>query len=251
MYAPKTVSVIGFGRFGRLWAKLLSTEFQVLVYDPQFTKPEPPPAESYASKVNLEQALAAEVIFYCLPISAFEKALALHACSYGALLEGKLLVDTLSVKLHAQEVFNKYLPPGAQALLTHPLFGPDSAGSNNTRIVVNRFKCSVEIYQFWISYFSTKQMRIIEMDPDEHDRQAAHSQGLTHLVSRILEQYQFDETEIDTKSCRQLLQIKRSLCSDSFELFSDMQKYNPYSETVRAGYLVAQGQLFDKLSNAL
>ena len=42
------------------------------------------------------------------------------------LLKGKLVVDVLSVKRHAKEVMLRLMPPDADIVCLHPMFGPDS-----------------------------------------------------------------------------------------------------------------------------
>ena len=41
------------------------------------------------------------------------------------MLRGKLIVDVLSVKVHARNVMMSMLPEDCDILCTHPMFGPE------------------------------------------------------------------------------------------------------------------------------
>ena len=171
------------GRFGQLWASILKNDFKVSVYDalPERAKIA---SELGVDFVSLSDALANDVIFYCVPISIFEQTLVSHLPILAKLPGEKTLIDVLSVKLHPMEVFEKHLPAGYNVILTHPMFGPDSVQLNGLvgqPIVMDRFKASNETFEFWKNYFKKKQLQVIEMSADEHDRLAAQSQVLPTL----------------------------------------------------------------------
>jgi len=243
------ISIIGFGRFGQLWASVLKTDFSVRVYD---SAPElaAKAKEIGVDFVPLKQALSADVIFYCVPISVFEKTIADHTPIFAELGGKKTLIDVLSVKLHAKEVFEKYLPENYQALLTHPMFGPDSVqlkGLAGQPIVLDRLRISDKDFDFWKQYFVSKNLQIIEMSADEHDRLAAQSQGVTHFVGRILGEFGFGPTSIDTLGAAKLQEIKTQVCNDTWQLFVDLQTYNPHTRAMRVKLSQAQSKIFDQL----
>jgi len=246
---PKLVSIIGFGRFGQLWASILKTDFSVRVHD---SRPElaPRALEIGVDFVPLPDALAAEVIFYCVPISAFEEAFAQHACILAKLPGKKTLIDLLSVKLHPKNVFEKHLNPNHQGLLTHPMFGPDSAQINDLvgqRIVVDPFRIDDQDYNFWKQYFKEKQLEVIELTADDHDRLAAQSQGVTHFIGRILGELGFQSTPIDTLGAKKLQEIMQQVCNDTWQLFVDLQTYNPHTRSMRVKLADAQTKIFNQL----
>lgn len=184
-----------------------------------------------------------DVIFYCVPIRDFKKVLMSHR----KFLTNQLLIDVLSVKLHAQQVFAQVLKgTDARALLTHPMFGPDSSkqGFAHLRIVMDQFMSTQDEYQFWKAIFIKKGLAIIEMDADTHDRLAARSQGLAHVVGRVLAQFGMQETPIDTKGSKLLLELMEQTCNDSWELFEDMQTKNPYANKMRKDMYKAMQAVF-------
>ena len=142
------------------------------------------------STASLRDALASEVVFYCVPISAFETTLQEHLPYFAEQTGPRTLIDTLSVKVHAREVFDRHLPPTFQAMLTHPMFGPDSVavgGLAGQPIVLDRYRMHEEAFVLWEQYFVGKGLDVVVMSADEHDRLAAESQGVTHFVGRTLE----------------------------------------------------------------
>ncbi|MBX3149886.1 prephenate dehydrogenase/arogenate dehydrogenase family protein [Candidatus Obscuribacterales bacterium] len=243
------VAIIGFGRFGQLWSSILKDDFTLKVFDPSQDAVQSA-SDHGANLVSLEEALSCDTIFYCVPISLFEQVIEEHSQILARLGGPRTLIDVLSVKLHPKAVFEKHLPEGVHAILTHPMFGPDSVNSNglaNQPIVIDKLKVNDQIYQFWKTYFAQKQMRVIEMDADEHDRLAAQSQGVTHFVGRILGEFGLEPTSIDTLGAQKLQEIKTQVCHDTWQLFVDLQTYNPHTRAMRLKLSEAQTKIFDQL----
>jgi arogenate dehydrogenase (NADP+) len=245
----KNVAVVGFGRFGRLWASMLKDDCDLVVYDSDEHLRAEVAAQGFSS-VPLHTALAADVIFYCVPISSFESTLHEHA-SYFARLEGsRTLIDTLSVKVHPREVFDRHLPETYEALLTHPMFGPDSVavgGLAGQTIVLDRYRMTDAAFDDWQRYFAGKGLTVVVMSADHHDRLAAESQGVTHFVGRTLERFGFEPTPIDTLGTRKLHEITAQVTNDTEQLFVDLQTRNPYTSAMRVRLSHAQDTVFDQL----
>ena len=283
----KKVSIVGFGRFGRVLYRLIKDDFIVTLFNrnrinlsiknalsegPAARQPQKHPqgnpvfgAPRLASPTrfpvlesvdigptmviakDLKQVYQSEVIFFCVPISSFEEVIKAHKKYFR---EDNLLVDVLSVKLHPLNVFTKYLKGSkTQALLTHPMFGPDSSrrGFAGLPMIIDQFKTDEVTYNFWKEYFRKKKLTVIEMSAREHDKLAASSQGLTHFIGRLLEAIDFKATPIDSLGTKQLLAVKEQTCNDTWRLFSDLQHYNPYTRKMR----ITLGKKYDKLYNKL
>jgi hypothetical protein len=130
------------------------------------------------------------------------------------------------------------------------MFGPDSVsalGLAGLPVVLDRFRASAETYDFWRRYFERKQLRVIELDADQHDRLAAYSQGVAHFIGRVLDELRIHATPIDTVGARKLLEIREQTCHDTWELFTDLQTKNPYTLDMR----VALGRAVDTVYNRL
>ena len=73
---------------------------------------------------------------------------------------------------------------------------------------------------------------IEEITADQHDMMAAKSQGLTHLIGRVIDDFGTQKTNIDTVGYQALHKLVSQTCNDSWELFEDIQKFNPYTESM-------------------
>ena len=230
-----SVAVIGFGRFGALWASILRRDLDVAVYDTSVEACDRARQAGFAVE-PLPEILQRDTIFYVVPISSLRSVLEEHVKILKECRPGKLLVDVLSVKTYPKEVFGEVLPRGTRVLLTHPLFGPDSVGGASItghRIVVDKYSATVDEHFWWSRYFQDKGLEVIEMTADEHDRYAAESQGLTHAIGRTLEEYGLASTPIDTLGARKLMEVKNQVCNDTWALFRDLQTFNPYTASMR------------------
>ena len=246
---PTTVGVVGFGRFGSLWASMLHGDFAVSVYDVDSTALVDAQRRGFATP-SLRETLASEALFYCVPISAFEATITEHLEHFRELGGTRTLIDLLSVKLHARNVFDRHLPADYRAMLTHPMFGPDSVTSDGVAghtIVIDRYRMPVEAFQAWREYFESKGLVVVAMDADEHDRLAAGSQGVTHFVGRTLERFGFAPTPIDTLGTKRLQDVTAQVRNDTWQLFVDLQTLNPHTQAMRLRLSEAQDSVFDLL----
>lgn len=226
----KIVSVYGYGRFGRLWADILSENFNVKVYSRRGLKP-----EEVSKKVEITDIRGlhnCDVLFYCVAISSFEEVL-IESKDY--LKKDCLYIDTCSVKVNPVEWMNKHLPSGSRVIATHPMFGPDSYfnASGLLPIVMSNISANHEEFDFWKTFFETKNMRAEIMTPDQHDEMVAYSQGITHYIGRVLADLELHTTPINTLGYTKLLEIIQQTCNDTWQLFCDLQKYNPYTTKMR------------------
>jgi len=64
------------------------------------------------------------------------------------------------------------------------------------------------------------------MTCEEHDRQAASTQFVTHTVGRMLGAMSLASTEINTKGYEALLQLVQNTTHDSFDLYYGLFLYN-------------------------
>ena len=235
-----SVAIIGFGRFGQfIGEQMVSFGFDVYATSrTNYTKLANElgiiflDRDSFLS-LNIENAF--DVIILATSILSFEKVLTSYPKE---LWENKLIVDVLSVKLYPQEIINKYLSQiNCDILLTHPMFGPDSAKSsglanswNNKNFVFWKEKINNnELLNRFISFWEYQGCNMIEMSPQEHDKLTANSQFLTHFLGRTLELLDCQNTKVDTDGYKSLVTIKNHSVNDSWDLFYALAKYNPLS----------------------
>src|ERR1051326_4864414 len=130
-----TFGIIGYGRFGKLWARHLARFGSVLVYD---RDPQKITAKNISS-ASLEEVCRADILFLLVPISQIE-----NCCKQikSLLSPSTIVTDACSVKVYPVKILKKSLPPSQPIVATHPLFGPDSAGQvkdfSNFRIAIGR-----------------------------------------------------------------------------------------------------------------
>jgi prephenate dehydrogenase len=223
------VGILGLGRFGCFWAKVLSHSYDVYGYNRHT------PVEPNCTLVSLEELCALPVIFICVPMRAVPEMLQKIA---PLLAPGTLVVDTCSVKVMPVRWMTEYLPASVDILATHPMFGPESAkeGLSGLPIMLHPVRMPFARYEEWAHFFRALGLMVVEITPEEHDRQAAMSQALTHMVGRTLSLMGIEETPIGTLWYRKLLAICRQVEKDSPELFLDMQTLNPYAADMRASF---------------
>src|SRR3989344_3608082 len=244
----KKVGIIGFGRFGKTLHRLLQGDFDVTLFDTDKSAFKNFKKSKYTGITqDLAEVYKNEVIFYCVPISKFESVIESHKKYFK---NEHLLIDILSVKELPERIFLENLKGlKTQAILTHPMFGPDSSkdGFKGLRMVMDRFMSSKKQYDFWKKYFISKGLEVVELSARKHDELAARSQGVTHFVGRLLSDYGFPKTPIDTKGAEWLHKVADQTTNDSWELFTNLQNYNRHTKQMR----IRLGRAYDRLYNKL
>lgn len=234
------IGVYGLGRFGAFWAEELAKHFDVIAWS---RNPERHCAPS-VRRVSEDEVLAADVIFLCVDISALEDVLRSIATR---LKHGALVMDTCSVKVYPVDLMMRLIPPPVNIMATHPMFGPDSAsnGIEGLPLVYWPVRIPSKITKQWYDIFdSTMGLKVLELIPESHDEEAARTQGITHFVGRILGELNLQGSAIATEGYKSLLEIVKQTCNDPWQLFVDLQKYNPYTAQIRT-------QLYEAISDML
>ncbi len=237
-----SVGIIGFGRFGKVLANILQKGFPIKVYDPKSQSP-----FSGVEFVSLDKVLEEKVIFIAVPINKFDATIEKIS---PLLRENTTVVDVCSVKIHPAKVMLSKLPVSVGIIATHPMFGPDSFLSNNRlKMMMNNTRDTQNQFKFWKRFFRDQGMQIIEISPEEHDRLAANTQGVTHFLGRMLKEFGIKKTMIDTQGFRDLLDLVEQTCHDSWELYSDLQRYNPFTQDMIKKLIGSTETLHKQLNN--
>ena len=235
------VSIIGFGRFGTMLHQLLIKGFEVDVFDID------PINQSDINFVSLEDVLKNDTIFVAVPIRDFE---GLMDSLSGKISGKKTIIDVCSVKVHPKQAMLDHLPSEVDIIATHPLFGPDSLQERDSVMMMEKVRDIHDRYEFWKAYFESQNIMIEEISSEEHDMMAARSQGLTHLVGRVIDDFGTQQTNIDTVGYKALHKLVSQTCNDSWELFEDIQKYNPYTQKMIVELNESFKKIVDSLGNA-
>jgi len=223
------IGVYGLGRFGSFYAGLLSRLGTVQVWSRNAER-QPPPGVSRAPDEG--RLCRLPVLVLCVAISALGEVLRRIA---PLLAPGTLVMDTCSVKAEPARWMQELLPPGVHILATHPMFGPDSARASlaGLPMILCPVRCPPELTERWRGMFAGLGLCVRQMDPDEHDREAAFTQGLTHYIGRVLAELHLRPSAIASVGYRKLLEIIEQTCNDSWQLFFDLQRHNPHTREMR------------------
>ena len=218
-----SVGIIGYGRFGQLLADLLANDFKIQVHDIYIQ------STDTVIAVDLKKIALCSTLFIATPIREMQAVLQ----SLSPYLTGQhTLIDTCSVKCYPVDMMQKYLPKKTGIIASHPMFGPDSIQKQKRpKWVLHPIRDLYNVYPFWKQYLN-KKFDVINLTPEQHDQYAAKSQGITHLIGRILESMEISTTPIDTFGFEQLLKLMQQTCYDNQTLFVDLQRYNPFSQAM-------------------
>jgi prephenate dehydrogenase len=93
------------------------------------------------------------------------------------------------------------------------------------------------------------KLRVFISTPEQHDREMAVVQGLTHLVVRVFTNIGQIEPEYSTVSFEHLMKAVELVRNDSEELFLAIERDNPYARTMRDRYFQSVDTLKLKLEH--
>ncbi|WP_298843550.1 prephenate dehydrogenase/arogenate dehydrogenase family protein [uncultured Roseobacter sp.] len=243
-----SVGIVGFGAFGQLAALHLAPYFEITAYDPS------PDVTMVARQLgvrlsSLHSVSQADVILIAAPVPSFEQVVGQIAV---ACRPGALVVDVGSVKVVPTEIMRRLLPSHADIVATHPLFGPQSAsaGIEGLKIALCpiRGRRHVRLAAFLRKVLG---LAVIMTTPEEHDREAAVVQGLTHLIAKVLLRMGPLPTRMTTRSFDLLSEAISMVQHDAPEVFEAIEKANPYAEKVRRQFFDLAAALSVELETTL
>jgi prephenate dehydrogenase len=223
------VGMIGCGAFGRLMLEHLSPYFRFKVHDPALTIGAQLGDDCEIS--SMAEAARCPIVILATPVSALKSVVAKIASE---VRPGALVIDVGSVKSKPAQIMLKGLPGHVDILCTHPLFGPQSAkgGLRNLKIVLCPLRCRTT--KIVSSFLKRKlRLRVIQATPEDHDRELAVAQGLTHLIAQVLLKM---EPLPDTMTTASFDLIKRAIGmvkDDAPEVLQAIEQENPFAADVR------------------
>ena len=227
------LGIIGFGQFGQFMARHLAPFFDVAVCDAADLHVE-------AEKIGVcwsdfETVANCKIVVFAVPLQSFETVLR-RARKF--LQTDAMCFDVCSVKIEPLRLMREILPASVEIIGTHPLFGPQSGreGIENLRVAFCpvRTNKATEIKRFLTEDL---KLKVFEKTPEEHDREMAHVQALTHFVARALDELHIADSELATVSYEELMRAARLVSEDSWELFRTIQNGNPFAEEKRKAFL--------------
>lgn len=226
------IAIIGYGRFGRLLAKILKPYGEIFILSNH-------PVETKGLKqIDLVELGSMDWVIPAVPISALEATLKKMS---RFLQPGSLVMDVCSVKVYPCRWLKKYIPKNVEIIGSHPMFGPDSAkaGLAGLQVVICPLRQSTERLAQVRAVFKNLGLKITETSPADHDRQAALNLGLVHFIGRALAKVMTPKQDITTLGYERLQAIYENVNNDSWQLFFDMQNFNPYTKKIRSNFVKA------------
>lgn len=217
-----TITILGFGAFGSLLARLLAPHAAVSVFDTSAAAARA--ARDLGVPTLADPAeITADIVILAVPLTGLEPCLTALAPHLRA---GQLVVDVCSVKEEPARLMARCLPGHVDILACHPMFGPESArmGLAGSQVVF----CPVR-GAGWrpLAAFLKRRLRldVVVTTPEEHDRQAALTQGLTHLLARALGSLG-EVPRIRTRSFSLMADALAMVAGDASEVFEAVTRGN-------------------------
>lgn len=225
----KTIGIFGFGAFGRLMARHLKPHFNLLIHDPHIDHQQC--AELGFQLVTAETAAGCDMVILAVPVSEIGR---LIATITPHLRPGTVVTDVGSVKLLPVKLMEQGLPPHVDIVGTHPLFGPQSAATGvagrKITICPVRGASARRVGAFLRRQFGLK---VLMASAEEHDREAAVVQGVTHLVAKVLVGMEPLPKRLTTASFDHLMQAVNMVRYDAASVFEAIERDNPFAAGVR------------------
>ncbi|KAF8055326.1 TYRAAT2 [Scenedesmus sp. PABB004] len=253
-----TVGIVGFGTFGQFMARrFVQAGHRVIATSrtPYFAEAAALGAEYYEDADDFCEEHPDVVV---LATSILSTEPVVRALPLARLKRSTLFVDVLSVKVFPKQLLLRLLPPEVDILCTHPMFGPDSGKGSweglNFMYEAVRLgddpRRAARLENF-LAFFRGQGCRMVEMSCEEHDRQAASTQFVTHTVGRMLGAMELGSTDINTRGYEALLQLVENTRHDSFDLYYGLFLYNTNAtdelERLEQAFDVVKKQLLGRL----
>ena len=223
------LGLIGLGAFGGFCRPHLEALFTVHGHDP-----------AQPGGASLAEAASQPIVVLAVPVARLAEA---ARAILPHLRPGALVIEVCSLKTHPISVLRGILPPGVEILGTHPLFGPQSGEAGIAGLPIVLCPEGPESARVRLAARILRRMglTVSRMTPEEHDRQMAWVQGLTHLVARLVSRLDMPPLTQTTPSFDHLMRAIAMVSQDSEALFRTITEDNPFVPAVKA-QLMAQAE---------
>jgi prephenate dehydrogenase len=235
----RSLGIIGFGSFGDFAYQKLKRSYIIKAFDPHVDVP-------LAVRATLQEVAQSDYIMLAVPVDAYEDVI---TEILPHIPQHAVIIDISSVKtIPTQKLLT--LLPDTKRVITHPLFGPQSASHSlaGHTLVMCPEHSDPEEYKAVKRFSESLGLRVIEKSVEEHDREMALVQGLTFFLARSLMNFGVHDIELHTPSFKKLLDLAELERHHSDDLFRTIQLMNPYTTEVRKRFMYSISQLADELN---
>jgi prephenate dehydrogenase len=241
----KKVLIIGYGSFGKLMAEKISGFVDVYVHNR--SKIVDPP--EYVKVIKKEEVKKMDYIIFAVPVQFLKDSIA----EFKKYISKKtIILDVSSVKVYPLEILKKNFSQN-QILGTHPLFGPESIAKKipDLKVVLANISSQEETILKVKTFIGEKlKFQVLEMTAEEHDRQMAHVQVLSHFIGFALRGFDLKkDLSLKTLAYRKMYALYENVLNDSDDLFKTIQEYNPYAKEMRVEFINHLVELDKKCDN--
>ena len=252
------IGIVGFGNFGQFLAQRITSKGHGVIATSRrdYSLIAAELGASFYPDIDDFCEEHPDIVIISTSILSTEKVI--REFPFQRLRRNTLFCDVLSVKQFPKQLFLKLLPENFDILCLHPMFGPDS-GKGSWRdlpLVYEKVRLGKEVgrksrCEQLLQLFEAEGCRMVEMSCEEHDRQAASSQFITHTVGRMLGTMELADTTISTKGFESLQSLVDNTYNDSFDLYYGLFMYNKNATAelsrLERAFDQVKGQLFDRL----
>jgi prephenate dehydrogenase len=230
----KEVGIIGFGNFGRFIAKHLKDKLGVCVTDVADKRKEA--EEIGVTFTSLENIVKKKIIILAVPMKNLKGILERIK---NKLQPEALILDVCSLKMFSCKLMKETLPENVEIIGTHPLFGPQSASNSikGMKVALCNVNARQETLEKIKRFCESLGLKAIVTTPEEHDKQMAVSQALTHFIGQTAKHMGLKRVELSTKTFDDLMSIIDIIKNDTPALFENMQTMNPFAKKIREKFI--------------
>ncbi|MCA9309060.1 prephenate dehydrogenase [Candidatus Saccharibacteria bacterium] len=241
------IGIVGYGDFTKVILQWLAPYAEFVVSSRSHAEGD---AGFNARFAPLNEVLAQPIIIPSIPSQFFEEFFTTNKQSINP---NALVIDVCSVKVKPLAVLEQCLPKTCSIIGTHPLFGPTSikksGGIKDLRCVVSNVRSAEEQYQTLITLLAEKlELQVLERTPEQHDKEMAYVQGLSHYIARVMDIMDIPKSELSTLAYDDLYDMKMVQAKDTWDLFESIMHENPFALEVNQQFKDAQARLDSKVA---
>lgn len=227
-FVSSSFTIIGFGAFGKLLAQLLAPMGSIFIYD---HRPEVSAevAGTGFQLISHPREIHSGIVIMAVPLQGLMDSL-LEVGPH--LRAGQVIMDVCSVKEEPARLMQELLPQDVEIIACHPMFGPASAANGIAGLQVVLCPIRGKTWRRIAAILRTLQLTVSVMTAEEHDRHAALSQGLMHLIARAILPLGAPPA-VRTRSYDLLCEAIEMVAHDSPEVFETITRGNRYMAEVR------------------
>lgn len=241
-----SIGIVGYGDFTKLMLEYLAPYADIVASSRTYEEGD---AGFGARFGSVEEVLKQPIIIPSIPSQFFRD---FFTQNKELVNPNALVIDVCSVKVKPLEVLQELLPTTCHIVGTHPLFGPASVEKNNglkdLRCVVSHVRADEATYSTLTTFLTDElQLEVIEKTAEEHDKDMAYVQGLSHYIGRVMGIMNIPDTKLATFAYDDLMDMKNIQGTDSWELFESIMEENPYAVDINHKFKQACKELDQKI----